>query len=86
MRESGYEDIVEYLREVFNIETLGELVTAVKNGRNDSNAAYRWLERHLDVNNVIEYFGGEFEAMSYALAPYDGYIHEHGNLVVFRRD
>jgi hypothetical protein len=86
MRESGYEDIVEYLREVFNIETLGELVTAVKNGRNDSNAAYRWLERHLDINNVIEYFGGEFEAMAYALAPYDGHIYEHENLVVFRRD
>lgn len=86
MKESGYDDFAEYIREVLGIEVLSDLHKAIKNSRNDSSAAHRWLDRHRNIDNIIEYFGGEYESMGYAIASYDGNIEEYQNLIVVRRN
>jgi hypothetical protein len=86
MEKSGYNDLGEYLNEMFNIETFQDFYNAVKNSRGTTGAAQTWLNGHVNIDAIIEYFGGEYEAMSYALSSYDGDIHEVGDYVVVRRN
>ena len=86
MEKSGYNDLGEYLNEMFNIETFHDFYKAVKNSRGTTGAAQTWLNGHVNIDAIIEYFGGEYEAMSYALSSYDGEIHEVGDYVVVRRN
>jgi hypothetical protein len=86
MEKSGYNDLGEYLNEMYNIETFQDFYNAVKNSRGTTGAAQTWLNGHVNIDAIIEYFGGEYEAMSYALSSYDGDIHEVGDYVVVRRN
>jgi hypothetical protein len=43
-----------------------------------------WLYRNLDMASYIDYFGGEYEAMSFALSKYDGRLEEVNNYYIYR--
>jgi hypothetical protein len=72
LEDMGYaftkEGLIQYLDE-FGYKTLDNLL-------NLQGANANWLYNSIDMDNYIKYFGGEFEAMKFALAREDGQIHE----------
>jgi hypothetical protein len=76
-----------YLKGLWDIHTVQDLLNAIKNIKGgDSNRAHRWFENNIDLDNVIRYMGGETEAMSHALARYDGEVHEEDGYIIVRID
>jgi hypothetical protein len=45
-----------------------------------------WIRRNLNMDDYIEYFGGEWEAMQWALARYDGQLYEEDGYYIYRFD
>jgi hypothetical protein len=45
-----------------------------------------WVRRNLNMDDYIKYFGGEWEAMEWALAKYDGILYEEDGYYIYRFD
>ena len=75
--EFNNDGLKEYLNEYMGIRTFGDLSL-------EFNIKDSWLYRNLDMASYIDYFGGEYEAMSFALAKYDGRLEEVNNYYIYR--
>lgn len=73
----------EYLENVYGIETLSDFNKSLKN---QTSRSWAWYTDNLDIESLINYFGGEFSAIEWALARYDGTLHESGKYYVVRTD
>jgi hypothetical protein len=45
-----------------------------------------WVRRNLNMDDYIKYFGGEWEAMEWVLAKYDGILYKEDGYYIYRFD
>jgi hypothetical protein len=81
--KEGYDMDLEEFLDMQGITTLDDLV---KGAGMDWRAAYRWAERVVDYDSVVDYWGGESEIRSTMLAHYDGAEHDAMGYLLYRRN
>jgi hypothetical protein len=74
--EFSKEGLIEYLEEMMGIVKFSDIWKI-------PNATTGWMYRNIDMGNYIDYIGGDFEAMQYALAHQDGIIHENNGYYIY---
>jgi hypothetical protein len=83
---TGINDFSNFLKNEMDINNIGDLFNSIENITSNRERVYRWFENTIDLDNVIRYIGGETEAMSHALAPYDGEVHDESGYIIVRTD
>ena len=77
--EWSKDGIIEYLNEYQDIKTFAEFYKTY-------NLNQAWIYNNVDMDEYFDYFGGEFEAMQWALARVDGELHEVGDYYICKID
>jgi hypothetical protein len=82
LEEEGWE-LEGYIENDMGMETMSDFdrFLSKKIGR-----SWEWYYNNVDINRVINFYGGEYHAMEFSLARYDGTIHEHNNYIIYRTD
>lgn len=82
LEEEGWE-FDEFIEQAMGIENMSDFDKYLqrRTGR-----TWGWYHDNVNIEGLIEYFGGETEAMEFSLASYDGELHEHDNFIIFRTD
>jgi hypothetical protein len=82
LEEEGWE-LEDYIENAMGMETMSDFDGYL---RKRTNRTWGWYHDNVDIEQLIEYFGGEYPAMEFSLARYDGELHEDGNYIIFRTD
>jgi hypothetical protein len=82
MEEEGW-DLEDYIENVMGIKTISDFDKFLINR---TNRTWDWYYENVNIEEVIEYFGGEYPAMEFALARYDNVLHEDGDYIIYRTD
>lgn len=82
LEEEGWE-LEDYLENGMGIETLSDFNNIL---RNNNSRYWTWYYDNINIESVIDDWGGEYTSMEFALSSYDGEIHEHENYIIVRVD
>jgi hypothetical protein len=74
---TGVDGVVNYLNEIGIVKFMD---------LNISGSWDTWVRRNLNMRDYIEYWGGEWEAMEFALARYYGQLYEENGYYIYRFD
>lgn len=82
LEEEGWE-LDEFIGQAMGIEDMSDFDKYLQRR---TKRTWGWYHDNVNIEGLIEYFGGEYPAMEFSLASYDGELHEHDSFIIFRTD